>query len=65
MREAAGVHVTHELPNLALHLGGIGHLVRHKRTEDIRGLPRVSKRAVLLLLLRELTGTAARCGEWR
>eukprot|EP00964_Phaeocystis_antarctica_P021966 scaffold12187_cov34-Phaeocystis_antarctica.AAC.1 len=23
----AGVHLTHDLPNLALHLGGIGHLV--------------------------------------
>ena len=47
VREATGVHLTHELPNLALHLGGIGHLVRHKRAEDIRGMPLVLQRVVL------------------
>ena len=35
LREASGVHLANELPNLALRLGGVGYLVQHKRTEDI------------------------------
>ena len=62
LREANGVHLAHELPNLALRLGGVGHPVRHKRTEDIRGLPLVSKSVVLCPAAARVHGNG--CQVW-